>query len=60
MGAEDGERRAQLVGGIGGELALAAEALIQAIEGAVDGGDQRLQLARQSLLRQPVMWFRWA
>jgi hypothetical protein len=52
MGGEDGQRRAELMSGIGGEVALGAEALVQAIEGGIDRPHQRRQLPRQAVERQ--------
>ncbi len=50
--AQDRERRAQLMGGVGGELALHAKTVLETIERLVDGGDQRHDLARDLLGRQ--------
>ena len=47
MGGQDGERRAQLMRRVGGEIALGAKALVEAVEGGVDRPHQRRQLARQ-------------
>ena len=52
MGGEDGQRRAQLMGGIGGEVALGTETLVEAIEGGIDRPHQRCQLPRQAVERQ--------
>ena len=51
-GAHDGERRAQLVRHVGGEVALRAEARLEAVERLVDGMDQRHDLGRHRLLGQ--------
>ena len=51
-GADDGERRAQLVRHVGGELALGTEALLEAIERLVDGAHQRHDLGRHRRFRQ--------
>jgi hypothetical protein len=48
----DGKRRTQLVRGIGGELALHGEALLEPVERTIHRRDQRLDLARQAGLRQ--------
>ena len=52
MGGENGQRRAELMGGIGREVPLGPEALVEAIEGGVDRPHQRRQLARQVGERQ--------
>ncbi|MET3241520.1 hypothetical protein ABIF36_007008 [Bradyrhizobium japonicum] len=50
--AQDRKRRAQLMRGIRGELALHAKAVLEAIERLVHGGDERHDLARDLLRRQ--------
>ena len=45
-------RRARAVCGNGGEVALRAEALVEAIEGGIDRPHQRCQLPRQAVERQ--------
>ena len=50
---DDRERRAKLMGGVGGELALHGEALLEPIERMVDGSHQRHDFRRQILFRQP-------
>jgi hypothetical protein len=51
-GGDDGKRRAQLVGGIGGDFALNRESLLQPVECAIDGGDERRDFGGQVLVRQ--------
>ena len=60
MGGEDGQRRAQLMGGIGGEVALRPETLVEAIEGGIDRPHQRCQLPRQAVERQAPLAHRRA
>ena len=50
---QDGERRAQFMGRVGGEFALLAKTLVEPGKGAVDGGHQRFQFRRQARDRQP-------
>ncbi len=45
-GLQDGDGRAQLVGGVGDEAFLLLVAVVEALQGVVDGGDQRNDLGR--------------
>ena len=48
LGAQDGQRRAQFVRGIGGEFALAAEPFLEPVERLIDRMHQRQDLLRHS------------
>jgi hypothetical protein len=49
IGGEHGQRGQQFVGGIGGELPLGIERLVQAVEGGIDRGDQGQQFGRHAV-----------
>ena len=52
LGAQDRERRAQLMRGVGGKLPLRAETGIEPVERLVDRAHQRQHLARHAGFRQ--------
>src|SRR5262249_57991238 len=49
---DDGQGRTQLMRGVGGELSLHGKAALEAVERAIDGADERLDLAWKILVRQ--------
>ena len=53
--AENGDRRAQLMGGVGREAALPRDAGVEPSQRAIDGLDERNDLRRHALQRQTLM-----
>ncbi len=52
MGRQDGERRAELVCGVGREIALGAKTAIEPVQCGIDRMHRRRQFTRQALDRQ--------
>ena len=53
MRLQHGDRRTQLMGGIGNEPLLRVEGGLQSVQAAVDGGHQSMNVARKPALGQP-------
>src|SRR5204862_5417498 len=57
---DNGEWRAQLMGGVRSKFALHGEALLEPVKGTVDGGNERREFAGKIMLRQTNGGRAWA